>query len=337
VGGRVAAGSPPRYGGHVKARPAPSEIRIGVSSCLLGEKVRFDGGHKRDAFVMGSLGRFVTFVPVCPEVEVGMGTPREAVRLVRLGETVHLVAPKSGTDWTRAMEAWSARRAAEIERERLSGYVLKKDSPSCGMERVRVYGSKGMAVKAGRGLFAAALLDRFPLLPVEEEGRLGDPALRESFVERIFAYQRQRALFAGSWSVGDLVRFHTAEKLLLLAHEPAAYQALGRLVAAAKRTPRTELARRYAEAFMKALARPATKGKHANVLQHMAGYFKGLLAAEDGRELHEAIADYQRGLLPLVVPVTLVRHHVRRHDVAYLAGQSYLEPHPKELMLRNHV
>jgi len=323
--------------GRVKTWPDPSEIRIGVSSCLLGQKVRFDGGHKRDAFVQDSLGRFVTFVPVCPEVEVGMGTPRETVRLVRLGEKVRVVAPKSGKDWTEAMETWSARRAAELAGEDLSGYVLKKDSPSCGMERVRVYGSKGMAVKAGRGLFAEALLARFPLLPVEEEGRLNDPPLRENFIERVFAYRRQRTFLAGRWSVGDLVRFHTAEKLLLLAHEPAAYQALGRLVAAAKKTPRAELAGRYAEAFMKALARPATKGKHANVLQHMAGYFKDLLAVEDKRELQEAISDYRRGLVPLVVPVTLVRHHVRRHAVAYLAGQSYLEPHPKELMLRNHV
>ena len=321
----------------MKRWPDRSEIRIGVSSCLLGQKVRFDGGHKRDAFVQDSLGRFVTFVPVCPEVEVGMGTPRETVRLVRLGEEVHMVAPRSGRDWTREMEAWAGRRVAELAGEDLSGYVLKKDSPTCGMERVRVYGAKGMAQKAGRGLFAEALLARYPLLPVEEEGRLNDPPLRENFIERVFAYRRQRNFFTGRWTVGDLVRFHTAEKLLLLAHEPAGYQALGRLVAGAKQTPRAELAERYAAGFMKALAKPATKGRHANVLQHMAGYFRDLLAAEDRRELQDAISDYRRGLVPLVVPVTLVRHHVRRHAVAYLAGQSHLEPHPKELMLRNHV
>jgi len=323
--------------GEMRTWPPREEIRIGVSSCLLGNNVRYDGGHKRDAFVRDALGRHVTFVPVCPEVEVGMGTPRESVRLVRLGERVHLRGVRSGTDHTDAMERWAARRAAELEPLGLCGFVLKKDSPSCGMERVRVYGAKGVPARDGRGLFAEALLARMPLLPVEEEGRLNDAPLRENFVERVFAYRRLRDLLAGRWSVGDLVRFHTAEKLLLLAHEPAAYQALGRLVAVARRTPRAELASRYAESFMRALARIATRGRHANVLQHMAGYFKEFLPPDEKQEIQEAIGDYRRGLLPLVVPVTLLRHHVRRHGVAYLQGQTYLEPHPRELMLRNHV
>jgi uncharacterized protein YbgA (DUF1722 family) len=204
------------------------------------------------------------------------------------------------------------------------------------MERVKVY-AKGPAARTGRGLFAEALMERMPLLPVEEEGRLSDPRLRENFIERVFAYRRLKDLLGSRWTVGDLVRFHTAEKLLVLAHDPAAYRALGSLVAVAKGRPRAEVAREYGQSFMRGLAKLATTGKHANVLQHMAGYFKDPLPPEEKRELHEAIADFRRGLVPLVVPLTLLGHHVRRHGVAWLQGQTYLQPHPKELMLRNHV
>jgi uncharacterized protein YbgA (DUF1722 family)/uncharacterized protein YbbK (DUF523 family) len=298
--------------------------------------VRFDGGHKKDTFVTGALGRFVEFVPVCPEVEVGMGTPRPTIRLERRGDEVRLVDPKGGADHTDAMRRWSARRLDEVERMDLCGWILKKDSPSCGMERVRLT-HKGVARKEGVGLFAAALAERFPLLPVEEEGRLNDPWLRENFVERVFAYRRLKDLLDRRWTVGDLVRFHTAEKLLLLAHDPDAYRRLGRLVAGAKGLPRDEVRARYAETFMRAMARLAKAGRQTNVLQHMAGYFKDLLPADERRELQDAIADYRAGLVPLVVPLTLLRHHARKHAVAYLQGQTYLEPHPKELMLRNHV
>jgi uncharacterized protein YbgA (DUF1722 family)/uncharacterized protein YbbK (DUF523 family) len=312
------------------------EIRIGISSCLVGMKVRFDGGHKKDAFVSGPLERFVTFVPICPEVEMGMGTPRPSIRLEKHGDEVRLVEPKAGTDHTEAMRRWARRRLEEIAPLDLCGYILKKDSPSCGMERVRVY-ARGAPTKSGVGLFAAALMERFPLLPVEEEGRLHDAPLRENFVERVFAYRRLKDLLSRRWTVGDLVRFHTAEKLLLLAHDPEAYRKLGRLVAAAKGAPREELAARYGEAFMRGMARKASPGKQANVLLHMAGYLKDLLPPPEKAELHEAIEDFRTGLVPLVVPLTLLRHHVHRHGVAYLAGQTQLQPHPKELMLRNHV
>jgi len=215
--------------------------------------------------------------------------------------------------------------------------VLKKDSPSCGMERVKVYGESGMAEKNGRGLFAEALMARFPRLPVEEEGRLSDPRLRDNFVERVFAYVRLRAFFASRWTVGGLVRFHTAHKMALLAHSPQMYADLGRLVAQAKAMNRTEVEVRYRELFMDTLAKMATTRRHTNVMQHMAGHFKDLLGPDDRQELLGSIEDYRQGLVPLVVPLTLLKHHVRRHTVEYLAGQVYLDPHPRELMLRNHV
>ena len=221
--------------------------------------------------------------------------------------------------------------------EDLSGFVLKKDSPSCGLERVKVYDRHGTPTRGGRGLFAAALVDAFPHLPVEEEGRLVDPRLRDNFVERVFAYRRLRNLFVARWTVGNVVRFHTAHKLLLLAHAPEAYRELGRLVADAGGVSRRDLERRYFDGFMRALAQPATTRRHTNVLQHMAGYFKERLDAASKRELADTITDYRHSLVPLVVPLTLLRHYVRRFEVAYLAGQTYLQPHPKELMLRNHV
>lgn len=315
----------------------PLVIKVGISACLLGENVRFDGGHKRDSFITDTFGRHVEFVPVCPEVELGLGIPRETIRLeLRAGER-RLVAPKSGRDLTEPMQAYAEKRTRELEPLELSGYILKKDSPSCGMERVKQYDENGVPSKKGVGAFARVLLERFPHLPVEEEGRLSDPVLRESFVERVFAYRRARDLFAGRWTVGDLVRFHTREKLLLLAHRPTAYQELGKLVAGAKKEPRAELARRYFDVYMSGLEERATTRRHVNVLQHMAGYFKKQLDAGDKAEIGQVIEDFRRGLVPLVVPLTLIRHHVRRFQVDYLADQVYLEPHPKELMLRNHV
>lgn len=312
-------------------------LRIGVSSCLLGREVRFDGGHKHDRYLTEQLGRFVEFVPVCPEVEVGMGIPRESVRLVRRGGDIRMIAERSGTDHTDAMRAWCRKRLAQLERLGLSGYVLKRNSPSCGMERVRLYGPSGMPQRQARGLFAEALMATFVDLPVEEEGRLNDPPLRENFLERVFAYQRLRRFFANRWTVGGLVAFHTAHKLQLMSHSPEDYRALGRLVATARGRDRVALESEYRQAFMAALRKKATPRRHFNVLQHVAGYFRPQLDAPSRAELQRLFDDYRAGLVPLVVPMTLVRHYVRRFDIAYLAGQVYLEPHPKELMLRNHV
>jgi uncharacterized protein YbgA (DUF1722 family)/uncharacterized protein YbbK (DUF523 family) len=315
---------------------APARLRVGISACLLGHEVRWDGGHKRDAFLTETLGGFVEWVPVCPELELGLGVPRETIHLTGDPRAPRLVGTRSGTDHTDAMQRLARTRVAALERLGLVGYVLKKDSPSCGMERVRVHGRAGAPARTGVGVFARTLVGRLPLLPVEEEGRLHDPGLRENFVERLFAYDRWRR-FSARPTRGGLVRFHTAHKLLLLAHAPAAYQRLGRLVAAAKARPLGQVLASYGEAFMEALRVRATPRRHANVLEHMLGYLSDGLAPAERQEMVEVIADHRRGVVPLVVPLTLVKHHVRRLGIAYLAGQVYLDPTPKELMLRNHV
>jgi len=249
-----------------------------------------------------------------------------------------MVTRTSGVDHTDSMRAWSRGRLRDLAALDLCGYILQKGSPSCGMERVKVYPEAGgTPTKSGRGVFAEALMEALPNLPVEEDGRLNDPRLRENFVERVFAYRRLKDLFAGRWTVGALVGFHAREKMLLLAHDRVAYTELGRLVAGAKALPRAEVAATYERVFMAGMTRIATTRKHTNVLQHLAGHFKRLLEDEDRDELHGSIELYHRGLVPLVVPITLLRHHVRRHRLDYLAQQSYLDPHPTELMLRNHV
>jgi len=321
-------------------RPAwrdDAPVRIGISTCLLGRPVRWDGGHKRDAFLTGQLAPFVEWVPVCPEVEIGMGVPRETIRLVARAGVQRLVAERSGRDWTDAMRAFVRRRVRELEALELCGYVLKKDSPSCGMERVRVWNEKGMADKRGRGVFAEALLAAAPALPVEEEGRLADPRLRENWIERVFAFRRVRSLFARRWTRGGLVAFHTAHELQLLSHSPKHYAELGRLVAGAQGLAPAALRERYVEGFMDALRHLATPRRQVDVLQHVLGYFRRRLDERDRRELAALVEGYGRGLVPLVVPITLIRHHVARLGVESLAGQVYLEPHPKELMLRNRV
>jgi len=319
------------------AQAAQDDIAVGVSSCLLGQEVRYDAGHKHDRYITDVLGRFVRFVPVCPEVEVGMGVPRETVRLVRSKDETRMIAPASGTDHTRAMRVYARRRVAEISKLNLSGYILKKGSPSCGMERVRVYTDNGMPSSSGSGLFAEALTAALPLLPVEEEGRLNDPVLRESFVIRVFAYHRLTRLFAGRWKASDLVGFQAAEKLLVMAHDPRAQKELGRIVAATRELGHARTRDEYRNLFMRALARPATRKRHTNALQHMLGYFKKTLGSAERADIADVIDRYHDGTIPLIVPITLLRHHVKVHRVDYLVGQTYLEPHPAELMLRNHA
>ena len=317
-------------------------VRVGVSSCLLGEKVRFDGQHKRDAFVVDQLGKHVEWVPVCPELEVGMGVPREPVRLIRLraAPEPRMVGVKSGDDWTARMQRFAAARVRALDGEELSGFVLKAKSPSCGMTRVKLYDGDKTArapEPAGVGLFAAALMQRFPNLPVEEEGRLCDARLRENFIERLFAYARLRRLWQTRWTLASLIAFHTAHKMALLAHSTDGYRALGRLVGVGKSLPRTELRDRYETEFMKTLGRPATPGRHANVLMHMLGHLTDHLDAGDRHEVLAAIEAQRGGRLPLVVPLTLIAHHARRLQTRYLLDQTYLHPHGDEIQLRNRV
>jgi uncharacterized protein YbgA (DUF1722 family) len=266
-----------------------------------------------------------------------MGVPRPALRLVGDEGGLRMLEIQSGREHTRAMREYSARRVRELRGLELCGYVLKKDSPSCGMTRVKIYGGKDMPRRDGRGLYASALLEAYPDLPVEDEGRLIDPRLRENFIERVFAYQRLLGLFRERWTKRRVVAFHTVHKLQLLAHSPAAYRELGRLVADVDRIERSEFSDRYQRGFMGALAHLASRGRNANVLHHAAGHLKRKLEPASRQELAALIDDYRRGLVPLVVPITLIAHHVRRHEIGTLQGQAFLEPHPKELMLRNHV
>jgi len=314
-----------------------SPIRIGISSCLLGQKVRFDGQHKHDRYLTDTLGEYFEWVPVCPEVEVGLGTPRETIQLVQFEDSINLQTTRTKVDLTERMKSFTKKRVKLLEAEDLSGYILKKDSPSCGMERVKVHQPKGSTKRAGIGLFAEALMGHFPNLPVEEEGRLCDPKLRENWVERVFAYHALNQLWRKRWKVGDLVEFHTRYKFTLLSHSEPEYRQIGKLVASAKSFPRDELQDRYRTLFMTGMKKIATTKKNCNVLQHILGFFKKELDPKSKQELISHIEDYRRSVVPLVVPLTLIAHYVRILDVTYLRDQVYLNPHPKELALRNHV
>jgi uncharacterized protein YbgA (DUF1722 family)/uncharacterized protein YbbK (DUF523 family) len=312
-------------------------IRLGVSTCLMGENVRFDGGHKHDRFITDTLGQYVEFVPVCPEVECGLGIPREAMRLVGNPESPRLVTVRTHVDHTDHMLTWARNRVKDLEGEELCGFIFKSDSPSSGMERVKVYNDKGMAEKKGIGMFARVFMDHFPLIPVEEEGRLHDPRLRENFIERIFTLKRWRELRSRKEGLGGVVDFHTRNKLLVLAHSEKHHRAMGKLVAAGKNVPVQSLYGQYEALLMEALGLRTTVKKNANVLYHLMGYFKNELSADEKQELLEILDQYQAGYTPLIVPVTLINHYVRKYQQPYLAKQTYLNPHPVDLQLRNHV
>lgn len=317
---------------------AEGRIRLGISSCLLGNRVRYDGGHKLDTYLRDVLGTYVDYVPVCPEVELGLPIPREALRLVaRPDGEVRLVFSRSGGDITEPMRDWARRRVAELEPEQLDGFIFKAKSPSSGMERVKLYDGSGMPRKQGVGLFAGIFMEHFPLLPVEEDGRLNDAGLRENFIASIFTLQRLRHSLALQPGLGSLVAFHSRHKLLLLSRSPQLYRELGRLVATAASAPFEDAFARYRVLLLKALKTRPTVKKHINVLQHILGYFKQYLSADEKQEALELIEQYRAGLVPLIVPVTLLNHFVRKYDNAYLRQQVYLQPHPRELKLLNHV
>jgi len=313
------------------------KIKLGISTCLLGEKVRYDGGHKLDRFLTETLGQYVEYVPVCPEVECGLSIPRESMHLEGNPDIPRLVATHTKKDMTSRMVHWATRRVKELEREDLCGFIFKSNSPSSGMQRIRVYNEKGIPVKKGVGIFARIFMDHFPLLPVEDERRLHDPELRENFIERIFSLKRWREALAKKESRGVVMDFHTKHKLLILSHSPRHYQAMGKLVARTKNLPLKELYSQYQTLLVEALKLKTTSKKNTNVLLHIVGYFKELLSSDEKKELLEVMDLYRKGHIPLIVPITLINHYVRKYDHPFLKQQVYLNPHPLELQLRNHV
>lgn len=310
---------------------------LGVSSCLLGNEVRFDGGHQHDHFITATLGQYSKFIPVCPEVECGLPIPREAMRLVGSVEAPRLLGRQSGTDFTDKMKIWMDGKLESLAGAQLDGFIFKKMSPSSGMERVKVYSPEGMAKKEGVGIFARGFMERFPNLPVEEDGRLNDPVLRENFIQRIFVHRRWRQLVATNKTRGGLVNFHTAHKLTILAHNETIYRQLGKLVADAGNQEVDTLYEKYIVILMEALKERSTVKTHTNVLMHVFGYFKKELSSDEKKEILEMLDNYRDGQLPLIVPLTLLKHFVRKYGQEYLAGQVYLNPHPLKLKLLNHA
>lgn len=315
-----------------------TKIKLGISSCLLGNKVRYDGQHKYDAWLVEQLGVYADYIPVCPEVECGLPIPREAMRLVGNADNPKLLNTNSATDQTERMQSFCTRKIKELAEQDLCGFIFKSKSPSSGMERVKVYPAKGgVASKNGIGIFARAFMEAFPLLPVEEEGRLHDPILRENFIERIFIMHRWKELMQTKIKAGDIVDFHSRHKLLLMAHSPAHYKSMGKMVGEIKQYKLTDFLPLYLEQLMLATKKHATKSKHQNVLLHILGYFKQDLSQDEKAELIEIIEKYKANHYPLIVPVTLLNHYTRKYNKAYLTEQYYLNPHPMELNLRNHA
>ncbi len=312
-------------------------LKLGISSCLLGEPVRYDGGHRLDRFLRDTLGRYVEFVPVCPEVECGFGVPRESMHLEGDPSAPALITSRTKRDLTDRMLSWAHKRVAELEQLNLCGFIFKSNSPSSGMERVKVIGKNGMPRKIGTGLFAGVFMKHLPVIPVEDDGRLNDPMLRESFIERIFVMKRWRETVEDSGNVGSLVAFHSCHKLLIMAHSAPHTAALGRLVAGAAAIQGDELFRQYRTLLMEALKLRSTVKKNTNVLQHLMGYFKKQLSPDEKQELLEVIEHYHQEHFPLIVPITLIKHYVRKYEQPYLQDQYYLNPHPVELRLRNHA
>jgi uncharacterized protein YbgA (DUF1722 family)/uncharacterized protein YbbK (DUF523 family) len=312
------------------------KIRVGISSCLLGAQVRFDGGHKQDRYVNGTLAQYFDFAPVCPEMAIGLGVPREPIRLVQQDNGIHVVGTRNpDLNVTEALESYGRKMAASLAT--ISGYIFKRASPSCGMERVKVYTPEGTPVGTGAGAYAKAFMEAQPLLPVEEEGRLGDPVLRENFILRVWVYHRWQRLMAEGISPAKLVAFHTDHKYLIMAHCQSAYRRMGRLVAEAGTRSMRQLSEEYVTELMAALKNRVKRKQHVNVLHHLMGYLRPHLDAGDRDEIMDTVEQYRAGLVPLIVPITLIRHCFRRHPDPYVERQHYMTPYPPELSLRNGV
>jgi uncharacterized protein YbgA (DUF1722 family)/uncharacterized protein YbbK (DUF523 family) len=313
------------------------KIKIGISSCLLGENVRYDAGHKLDRYITDTLGKYFEWVSVCPEVEYGLPVPREAMRLAGDPDSPRLVTVRTGIDHTEGMLKWAEKKLKELVKEELCGFIFKSKSPSSGIGGVKFYTASGLPSKRGVGIFGGAFMKYFSLIPVIDDGRLHDPSLRENFIERVFVYQRWQEFIKKGGLIKDLIIFHAEHKLLIFSHSPKHFSLLGQLTANAKRYKSEDLRSEYIKLLMEGLHLIATVKKNTYVLLHITGYFKKQLSADDKKELLEVIDNYHRGYIPLVVPVALIKHYVRKFDEAYLKRQYYLNPHPLELMLRNHA
>lgn len=312
------------------------KIPLGISSCLLGEEVRYDGGHKHNAYITQSLGDFFTFIPFCPELAIGMTVPRPPIQLREINHEIRVVGVKDNNiDKTAALLKYGQEVAGK--NKQLCGYIFKKDSPSCGMERVKVYGETGMPDRKGRGLYAAGFIAQQPALPVEEEGRLMDPRLRENFIERVFIYSRWQDYQTEGMTPAKLVDFHTRHKFIIQTHDEVVYRELGRLVSHLGNADIQEIADKYLLQLMTALKRIATTKTHTNVLMHIMGFLKSHLDSHDKKELLDVLDEYRLGRVPLIVPITLIKHYLRIYPDDYINQQFYLNPHPAELMLRNHI
>lgn len=313
-----------------------TEITLGISSCLLGNEVRHDGGHKRNVYVMSTLSEYFRFRSFCPEMSIGLGVPRPAIRLTRSAGGIRLTGSDDPElDLTDGMNSWSADAVRGMQD--LSGFILKNNSPSCGMERVRVYDGNGAPSRDGTGLFAATLIAAMPWLPVEEEGRLNDPMLRENFIERVFVYYRWQKMMLEGLTVSSLMEFHQRHKFILLAHDEQEYRRLGPLIANVNKGTLNEVADEYLLRMMTSLKARASRKRHTNVLMHVMGFLKDRIDSDDKQEMIEVMDNYRRGRVPLIVPVTLMRHHLRRFPDEYISSQYYMAPYPEELMLRNMI
>jgi len=312
------------------------KIPVGISACLMGEKVRHNGGHKRDAYINGTLSSYFSFHGFCPEVGIGLGIPRPAIRLVASDGGVRAVGSRdSEFDVTEALEDYSRQQFPLIEQ--YSGMIVKRASPSCGMERVKIYNDKNMPHPEGTGIFTREIMARFPLLPVEEEGRLGDPGLRENFIQRVFIYHRWRTEYAPKLSVTKLTDFHARHKLIFMSHDQDRSRELGRIAAKARSENLESVAAEYIALVMATLKKVATRKNHMNVLQHIQGYLKRQLDSDDKQELVDVFERYRCGEIPLIVPITLLKHHFRKAPDKYIEQSWYLSPYPEQLKLRNLV
>jgi uncharacterized protein YbgA (DUF1722 family)/uncharacterized protein YbbK (DUF523 family) len=317
----------------MNTNPSEKKIPIGISSCLLGQEVRFDSGHKHNSYITGTLSQYFEFKAFCPEVYIGLGIPREPIRLIEENDKIQCVGTKTpDLNFTEQLTA-----SADEQKHwhaKIFGYILKKDSPSCGMERVKVY-KNNQPQRSGQGLYARQLMKNFPNLPVEEEGRLGDPILRENFIKRVFIYERWRELYQTDLSIASLTRFHARHKLILMSHDQDKARELGRKLSEIKSDAIASFALEYEASLMSLLKIKATRKNNVNVLQHIQGYLKNFLDKEDKRELTEVIEQYRLGFLPLIVPITLLKHHFMKHPNDYIGDSYFINPHPKELMLLN--